>query len=355
LKNRLILAQIKNEKAQNRCVGLVVETRPDYIDDKEVKWLRFLGTTKVQLGIQTLNDSILELNKRGHTSRDTKDAVSLLRLAGFKIHAHWMCNLFGSDPKKDLEDFKKLFDDITIRPDELKIYPCILLKNTGLYEVYKKGKFKPYSTKELLELLIKCKQIIPKYCRITRLFRDIPSFEIEAGITKTNFREIVKSEMEKRNKKCECIRCREIRFNDIKEGTMKSDNMCYETSVSKEYFLSYVTPDEKLLGFLRLSIPKKKYRKAHFIKELRNSSIIREVHVYGESQSIKDEKLKIINTAKDVQHSGIGTKLLKVAEDITRKADIPNIAVISAIGTREYYRKRGFVLKDLYMHKYLIK
>lgn len=343
LKSRLLNEQTRNEAAKHRCIGLVTETRPDFISENEVKWFRFLGVTKVQLGVQSLDNEILKLNKRGHFVADTGQAIKLLRLGGFKLHLHWMVNLCGSDPRRDFDDFKRLFDDDSIRPDELKIYPCLLLKGTPLYELYKNGKYKPYTRKQLLELLIKCKQVIPKYCRVSRLFRDIPSFEIEAGVKETNFREVVKEEMQKRGLKCNCIRCREIKNEKLKIRNLKLEIETYKTNVTNEYFLSYVTRDGKIAGFLRLSLPICR----NFIHEIPNCAMIREVHVYGVTQSLK---LKSQNLT---QHRGIGTKLIQKAEKMAKEAGFMKIAVISAVGTREYYKKRGYVLGELYMAKRL--
>lgn len=343
LEKALMKEQKKNETAKHRNVGLTIETRPDFVTKKHVKWLRFLGATKVQLGIQSTSDEILKLNKRGHTTKQSKEAIRLFRQAGFKIHIHWMANLYGSDPKKDHEDFLKLFDDKAYRPDELKIYPCIIIKNTPLFELFNKGEYKPYTEEELLDLMIECKLDVPEYCRITRLFRDFPSFEIEAGVKKTNFRQIVKQKMKKQEQKCFCIRCREVKGKDIEIQNLKLDIVHYLTTVSEELFLEFITPDDKIAGFLRLSFP----RKVNFINEIDKSAMIREVHVYGKAKKIDG------NSKSGSQHKGLGTQLLKVAEELSKKAGFKNISVISAIGTRGYYGKKGYKIEDLYMHKTL--
>jgi elongator complex protein 3 len=345
LKIQLQKEQVMNETAKQRCVGLVIETRPDFISEDELKWLRYLGVTKIQLGVQTLDDAVLKLNKRGHTAKQSITAADTIRLAGFKIHAHWMTNLYGSNPTNDYKDFQHMFREGSIQPDELKIYPCLLLEGTELFEVYKKGKYHPYTEKEMLELLIKCKVYIKPYCRITRLFRDIPSFEIARGIKKTNFREIVQKEIKKRKLKCKCIRCREIRKGRFIKSEIRLSDLEYKTIVSTEHFISFNTNENKIIGFLRLSLPKKKLSGRHFIKELQNSAIIREVHVYGVSQRIseKDQALS--------QHRGIGKKLLNKAEELAKKNGFQKVSVISAIGTRRYYSKLGYSLGKLYMSK----
>ena len=348
LNKKLLNEQKQNETSKHRNVGLVIETRPDHINKEELKFLRKLGVTKVQLGIQSLDDSVLKANKRGHTLKITENAINLIRLAGYKIHAHWMANLYKSTPENDLDDFRNMFKNPNIKPDELKIYPCSLIENTELFELYQQGKYTPYSEKELKTLLVKAKKDIPRYCRISRLFRDIPSFEIKAGVRKTNFRQIVQNEMKKRGLTCNCIRCREIRAKEVDLTELIFKTTKYQTKVSTEYFLSYNTKENKLAGFLRLSLPKPNYSKNHFIKELKNSAVIREVHVYGESLRINQDK-------QTPQHSGIGKRLIKKAKEISKTNNFTNLAVISAVGTREYYRKQNFKIENLYMHMKIIK
>jgi elongator complex protein 3 len=350
LKNDLVQEHKKNEKAEHRCVGLVIETRPDFITKKEVMWLRFLGVTKVQIGVQSLQKKILQANQREHTVEDVKKAFKLLRLAGFKIHAHWMFNLYLSSPRRDIDDFKKLFSDKSFCPDELKLYPCLLLPKTKLYQLYKCGLYKPYTKDELLQVLIKCKKIVPRYCRINRLFRDIPAFEVVGGVKESNFREIVKEEMKKQNIFCQCIRCREIRNEPFDQSKLHFHDTIYETSSSTEHFLEYGTQNNKLVGFLRLTLPNRTYSKRNFIEELKQCALIREVHVYGESLNLK-AKIENDKNESVSQHRGIGSLLLEKAEKITRKHLYKKIAVIAAIGTREYYRKRRYNLGKLYMFK----
>lgn len=337
----LLIVHKKNEKAYSRCVGLVIETRPDFINEKEVLDLRKLGCTKIQIGVQSLDDTILDLNKRGHKVEATKKAFEILRSAGFKIHAHWMPNLYGSTPKKDIEDFKKLFSDPAFCPDELKIYPCSLINNTGLYKLYEDKKWKPYTEKQLIKVLAKCFEITPRYCRLSRVVRDISSDDIVVGNKKSNFRQIVDDFVKNNNIKVVEIRSREIKNENILLSKLKFKSTVYETSNSSEYFLEYVTKEDKIVGFLRLSLPKN----TSFIKELGSGAIIREVHVYGES-------MKIGKTGVGTpQHLGIGSDLIKKAELISTKNGFRKISVISSIGTREYYSKRGYKLGSLYQVK----
>lgn len=346
LRKQIVEEQIANETAQHRCVGLVIETRPDLITEDALKWLRFLGVTKVQMGVQTLDDKILDLNKRDHSVADTQEAFKLLRLAGFKTHVHWMMNLYGSTPQKDYEDFKQLFDDERYRPDELKVYPCLLLKETRLFDYYTSGKYRPYSRRELLELLIKCKLAVPNYCRISRLYRDIPSFEIVDGVKEGNFRQVVQKEMAARGLHCNCVRCREIRGEAVDQSLVSLQNLRYNTDTGQEYFLSYETDQGKIIGFLRLSLPRRSKSKTHFLEELQGSAIIREVHVYGVSRNIQEDE----KTGR-AQHAGLGKKLVREAERIAKQEKYNQISVISAVGTRKYYEKLGYRLKSLYMHK----
>ena len=345
----IIKVHKKNENSNYRSVGLSIETRPDFIDINELIRLRKLGVTKIQLGIQTTNIYILKANQREHTVNDIKNGINLIRLAGFKIHIHWMANLYKSNPKKDYESFKKIFDDVSIKPDEIKIYPCSIIKGTKLFSLYKQSEYKPYSEQELLELLIKCKEIVPEYCRISRLVRDIPSYEIVDGLKKTNFRQIIQQEMSKRNLKCNCIRCREIGSCKLKIRNIKFKMFQYKTKVANEYFLNYIdSKSNKILGFLRLSLPLKTFSENHFIKELKNSAVIREVHVYGPS-------LQISGSSKTaIQHLGLGKKLITKAEEIAKYNGFNYIAVISAIGTRGYYRKFGYKDGNMYMLKSIL-
>jgi len=341
----LFAAHKVNETAKTRCVGLVLETRPDEITENELVRLRKLGGTKIQVGIQSLDDKVLELNKRGHDVAATRKAINLMRLAGFKIHAHWMPNLYGSSPEKDVEDFKKLFTDISIMPDELKVYPCSLIESAELMKYYKSGEWKPYSEDELRYVLTEVFKIVPRYCRITRMIRDIPSTDIVEGNKKTNFRQIVERELAKVDVRSEDIRAREIRGNKVNFGDLDIKVTEYQTKVSREYFIEYVTKDDEVVGFLRLSLPTEK----SFIEEVKDSAMIREVHVYGQS-------VQIGKKGKDkAQHIGLGKNLLKKAEKIAKKQGFKNISVISSVGTREYYENNGFSSCDgqanLYQHK----
>ncbi|MGD2143032.1 MAG: tRNA uridine(34) 5-carboxymethylaminomethyl modification radical SAM/GNAT enzyme Elp3 [Anaerolineae bacterium] len=332
-------AQWLNETAQHRNVGLVVETRPDLITSEEVQRLRGLGATKVQLGIQSLNDEVLALNKRGHTTDDTRRAMRLLRLGGFKTVVHWMPNLLGATPEGDLEDFRKLWGDPALRPDELKIYPTALLRGTELYKRWEDGEYEPYDEETMVKLVSRCKTLIEPYCRLNRLMRDIPAPNIVAGVKKSNLRQIAQQHLAQEGLGCRCIRCREVRGEAIDPETLRLESITYDTDVTGELFLEYVTPEGDLAGFLRLSLPKA----GRLTDELEGCAMIRELHVYGPALSLGTE----LEAAP--QHAGLGTSLTEEAKRIAQEEGYPRLAVIAAIGTRPYYRERGFERGQLYM------
>ncbi|HQM15661.1 MAG TPA: tRNA uridine(34) 5-carboxymethylaminomethyl modification radical SAM/GNAT enzyme Elp3 [Candidatus Woesebacteria bacterium] len=330
-------AQIANETAGSRCVGLVLETRPDLVDEREVKELRRLGATKIQLGIQSLNDPVLKANRRGHSVAQSAQAVGLLRMAGFKIHLHWMPNLYSSNPAMDKQDYEKLFSDPHFCPDELKIYPCSLLESAGLMKIYQEGLWKPYEYQELLDVLVHCMTHTPEYCRVTRMIRDIPSNEIVVGNKKSNFRQLVQDTIKRQKLSSLNIRDREIRNQPYRFQDVYLDDQQYQTNASEEHFLQYVVDLDgvkRLLGFLRLSLPKKPAD--NFVETLVDCAIIREVHVYGQASRLGQGNPQL------VQHQGWGTQLINRAKHISKQAGFKKLAVISAVGTREYYRQRGF-------------
>ncbi len=339
----LVDAQRLNETAEHRSVGLVVETRPDYVNMDEVRRLRYLGVTKVQMGAQSLDDRILALNKRGHTVEDTRRAMRLLRLAGFKLHLHWMPNLLGATPESDRLGFSRLWDDPALRPDELKIYPCALIAGTELQQYYERGEYRPYTDEELVELLVACKTIIPPYCRVNRVVRDIPANYIVAGSIASHMRQVVQREMKRRGLQCHCIRCREVRGEQVRADDLRLDVTTYRTDATTEHFMSYVTSRGRVAGFCRLSVASEETPKEEILDELRGAAVLREVHVYGPALEIGAA------SRGEAQHLGLGTKLIEHAASVARKAGMKRLAVIAAIGTREYYRRLGFELGELYM------
>ncbi|HBR71732.1 MAG TPA: tRNA uridine(34) 5-carboxymethylaminomethyl modification radical SAM/GNAT enzyme Elp3 [Candidatus Moranbacteria bacterium] len=342
LGNNLKIEQKKNERAKHRIVGLTLETRPDYVDEKEIMNFRELGCTRVELGVQSIFNDILLKNKRGHLVEETIRATKILKDAGFKINYHMMPGLLGSSVAKDFKMFQELFSNQDFQPDMLKIYPTVVVKNSNLYKVWKKGNYKPLSDKAFAKLVLKIKnEVIPPYVRIARLVRDVPETSIEAGPKISNLRQIIIPQS-----KCPCIRCREVKSAYEIGEEIILDRIDYAASDGKEIFLQYVSRDKsKLFALLRLRVASK--NNAHnFIPALQNSALIREVHTYGKLAQI-DKKDKT-----SPQHIGLGKKLILEAEKISRQEfGINKIAIISGIGVKGYYRKLGYKLKDTYMVK----
>lgn len=337
----LVTAQEYNATAAHRNVGLVVETRQDHITAEELRWFRYLGVTKVQVGIQSLDEHVLALNQRGHDVQATRHAFRLLRLAGYKIHGHWMPNLLGATPESDVADYGRLWSDAAIRPDELKIYPTMLLQNAELYEYWQRGEYQPYTEDQVVSVLVQCKAHTPRYVRLTRIIRDIPTTNVVEGFKKANLRQIAQQQMKKQGLRCQCIRCREVRRQKLTIDALQLAVETYETDATVEHFLSFVTANDQIAGFLRLSLP---HQDAVLpIAELAGHAMIREVHIYGPVLSLGDEN------QGEAQHMGLGTQLIEAAKALARDAGYTRIAVISAIGTQEYYRKFGFERNGLYM------
>lgn len=333
-------AQRRNETASSRCVGLVLETRPDHLDDAEIVRLRRLGATKVQIGFQSLDDAVLEGNRRGHDVEATRAAMRRLRGAGFKLHAHWMPNLYGSSPEADIDDFERIFADADFRPDELKIYPCSLIESAELMAYYRDGRWRPYDERELLDVLTACIAATPRYCRLTRVIRDIPGGDIVDGNKTTNLREVAERELDRRGVCRLEIRSRETRGQRLDRDSLKLRETAYTTSTGREHFLEWTTDDDAIAGFLRLSLPSAPVA----IDEIGAGAMIREVHVYGQALDWH------ASGGGKAQHRGLGTALVDRAAEIAVEAGYSDLAVISSVGTREYYRKLGFEDGELYQH-----
>ncbi|MFA6171362.1 MAG: tRNA uridine(34) 5-carboxymethylaminomethyl modification radical SAM/GNAT enzyme Elp3 [Patescibacteria group bacterium] len=333
LKADLEKEQKKNEKAGYNIIGLTLETRPDYINEKELWEMRALGCTRVELGVQAIDDKILKQNKRGHGVAEIAKATKLLKDFGFKVTYHLMPGLPGSTAKKDLAMFKRLFCDARFQPDQIKFYPTVVTRGSLLYKWWKQGKYKPYSDKVLRQLIIDCKKAVPPYVRIIRLIRDIPGESIMAGNKITNLRQIMKD----LGVECHCIRCREAKERPAK--AWKLNVIKYKASGGEEYFLSADSKDKKTLyGFCRLRLSGEN-------NGIFNSAMIRELHVYGELTQIGKEG--------QVQHAGLGKKLLMEAEKIARNCGFKKMMIISGVGVRGYYKRQGYRLKDSYMVKQL--
>jgi elongator complex protein 3 len=317
-----------NEKSKHRVVGLTLETRPDFIDATEIKNFLKLGATRAEIGVQNLNDKILAISKRGHGAAESIEAIRLLKNAGLKVGVHLMPNLPGATPKSDFEMFEKLFGDENFKPDQIKIYPTVLVAGAELEKLWRAKKWTPYSDKVLTELLAKIKSIVPPWVRLTRIIRDIPAESILAGSKLTNLRQI----LQQKKVICHCIRCREIRDGEFDSKKVKLVRQDYQASGGKEIFLSFEIK-EKLISLLRLRLGEK--------------ATIRELHTFGEEVGI--------SKSGNSQHRGFGKKLILVAEKIARKNNFEKLRIISGVGVREYYRKLDYKIDDgkIYMEKKL--
>ncbi len=341
----LLAAQRENETSPVRCVGLSLETRPDRLDAAEALRMRRLGATKVQIGIQSMDDDVLALNGRGHDTARSQRAVRLLRQAGFKIQAHWMPNLHGSTPARDREDFDRLFADPDVRPDELKVYPCSLIESAELMAYHRRGEWRPYEADELLDVLVHGLGGAPRYCRLSRVIRDIPGTDIVTGNRTTNLRQVAEAEASARGVRCRDIRAREVGGRQVDPRRLRLRRTDYEASGGRETFLEFVTAEDRIAGFLRLRLPGPAGMDGVSIPELADRAIIREVHVYGAVVGLgaRDEGRS--------QHVGLGRRLIAEALDIAAGAGFGQVAVISSVGTREYYRRLGFEDGELYQHR----
>jgi elongator complex protein 3 len=308
--------------------------------------LRQLGVTKVQMGAQSMDEAVLLLNRRGHSAEDTRRAVAMLRAAGFKIVLHWMPNLLGATPESDRLDFQRLWDDDGPKPDEIKIYPCQLLANAELYQIWEQGAYLPYTTETLIDLLADIKPSIPRYCRVNRVIRDIPSTNVVAGNKRTSLRQDVQRELDRRGRRCQCVRCREIRSREIDAQTLKIDHLVYGAGGAQEHFISFITPDDRLAAYVRLSIPGPDSPDTG-MSDLAEAAVVRELHVYGQSLPVGSTR------SGAAQHAGLGASLMAHAERVAQERGFRRLAVIAALGTRPYYERMGYVLGETYMVKAL--
>ena len=359
--SELLREHAANESAAHRVVGLVVETRPDTMDAESLTLLRRLGCTKIQMGIQSLDPAILQANRRRIDTDAIARSFALLRIFGFKIHAHFMANLLGATPESDLTDYAHLVSDKRFLPDEVKLYPCALVDGTDLVTHFNDGSWQPYGEQELIDLLVRDTLATPPYMRISRMIRDISACDIMAGNKKTNLRQMVEDAIRNEGKEGEV---REIRFREISTATVDTNGLTlqtvpYETSVSREFFLQWVTPDGHIAGFCRLSLPHpqavaelsaRAAAQGQTLPVQPGQAMIREVHVYGKVASLVHGDTTQ-GSAPAAQHMGLGRKLVERACDIARAEGFASINVISAIGTRGYYRNLGFTDAGLYQNK----
>ena len=338
-----------NETSKHRCVGLCIETRPDWCRQEEVDRMLDFGTTRVELGVQTIDDRIYQLVGRGHRVRDVVDATALLKQYGFKVHYHWMPGLPGSTPEQDLELSARLFDDAHFKPDGLKLYPTMVVAGTELERWYLDGRYQPYDDDTMVNLVASIKAIVPKYVRISRVLRDIPAKFIVAGL-KDSLRAVVKKRMEKQGFYCHCIRCREYghRAQDGWEiGRPQLIRMDYDASEGQEIFLTFEDERETLFGLLRMRLQEKHV--PGLGQKNGSLALVRELHVYGPEVALGRRNMAA------AQHKGLGRLLLLEAERIaTQEFSVPLIAILSGVGAREYYRSDlGYSFKAGYMVKKL--
>lgn len=343
----LLKLQDENERAGCRIIGLSIETRPDYITDFEIKRLRALGVTKVEIGVQHLDDEVLKLTKRDMKIERVKKATELLRNAGFKMVYHMMPNLPGSTPERDISMFDDLFSGEDFQPDMLKVYPCMVLEHSELYDIWKQGDFTAYTDEQLIEVMREEKKRVPPYVRILRVYRDIPASYIKAGSIISNLRQVMDVDMKKNGWQCRCIRCREIREGEYHPEDFVLSNITYRTRSGTEMFLSFEHKEKRALAsFTRLRLPDELGKNAP-LPVLIGAALIRELHTYG-------RHTKVGGTGTQSQHVGFGRRLLGEAERIAKEKGYTKLAIISGIGVREYYRKLGYTLEGTYMVKYLV-
>ncbi len=353
--DELVEQQHVNETAAARVVGLVIETRPDTITPDNLRMFRQLGCTKIQIGIQSTRQEILDANKRQMSAAQIKRAFSLIRLYGFKIHSHLMVNLLGATPEADKQDFKTFVTDPGFLPDEIKLYPCALVAGTQLVQKYREGAWQPYAKDELVDVLVQDVLTTPPYVRISRMIRDISATDILVGNKHTNLRQMVEQELTSEDvaSRVQEIRFREINQQQVRAAELTLQDFVYTTAVSDEHFLQWVTTDNKIAGFCRLSLPHWDKLTASACDVTANEllvqpgqAMIRELHVYGQALSLGSEGMS-------AQHQGLGQKLLAKASSIAAEAGYTSLNVISSIGTRAYYRAQGFTDAGLYQQKAL--
>lgn len=345
------LVQKENETAQHRSIGIVLETRPDHMNPNEARRFRHMGATRVEMGVQTLNDEVSAYTKRGHGKAEVARATKILRDAGYKICHHMMPGLPGSTPEIDRESFHEMYNGQDYKPDYIKIYPCLVTPYSELAEWHKQGKFKPSTENDLIPLLMDIQTMTPQWVRITRLIRDIPRTAILHGSKTTNLRQHLEKLLQERGTPPQCIRSREIRGDHFDVSQVRLDRIDYWANDGQEIFLQYVTPENRLIALLRLRIPSwffpDKNPGTPIFTSLRDCAFVRELHTYGELTPIG-------NAHGNSQHRGWGKKLLQEAERIAREEfHVPRMAVISGIGVKEYYRKRGYHDEATYMIKEL--
>ena len=325
----------RNESSKIKCIGLTIETKPDWAKLAHGNLMLEQGCTRVEVGVQSVYEDVLKFMHRGHTLEDTKESIRILKDLGFKINAHMMPGMI-EDKEKELAGLKEIFSNPDFRPDMMKIYPCLVFKGTGLFTLWKAGKFKPLETEDAALMIAKFKQFIPEYCRVMRVQRDLPHYQIDAGVKKPNLRQLIELKTKELRIKCKCIRCREIKNEKIESPTLIVRE--YEASKGKEFFISFEEKD-RIIGFCRLRFP------SQFLRPeiTKDSALIRELHIYSQALSL--------GKTGSSQHKGFGKQLLEKAEEIAKLNNKNKIVVISGVGVRNYYKKFNYSLEGPYMVK----
>lgn len=342
-------AKLNAEHSKVRNVGITFETRPDQLDSKDIDSMLDLGCTRVEIGVQNIYDDIYELVDRGHTIQHVIDGSRVMKNAGLKICYHMMPGLPGSDMDRDIEGFRQIFTNPDFMPDMIKIYPTLVCEGTKLYNWWKAGDYTPFTNKDGVELISKVKEMIPPWVRVMRIQRDIPIHQISAGITKSHMRDLVKQNLKAHGKHCNCIRCREVghRARDginVDLDSLKIVRRSYEASGGFEEFISAEDKNETLVGFIRIRIPGENPHRPEITSK---TGLIRELHVYGRMTPVGEE-------SNDWQHKGWGEQLMDEAEKVaSHEFDIEKMVVMSALGTKQYYRRLGYEKEGVYVIKLL--
>jgi ELP3 family radical SAM enzyme/protein acetyltransferase len=351
------LEQEVNEGAKCHIVGITLETRPDQINKAEIERLRYYGCTRVQLGIQHTNNEILDIINRRHHVEHSIKAIQMLKENGFKVDIHIMPDLPGSNPELDKIMMLDIFQSPYFQPDYLKIYPCLDVQYTEIRKWKADGRWKPYAEenngRDLIDVVVYAKRLMPRWMRVNRVQRDFPvaseknnNVGYVSNTIPTNFRQLVLKELANYGETCKCINCREIKDHPSDPTQAKLMIEEYDASEGREFFISYNTEDMKYLyGFIRLRFNNN--NKNGPFKET-DMALIRELHVYGSVEKVNEKE-----QTSTVQHMGFGKKLIKEAERIAWDNGYSEMAIISAVGTRNYYRKFGYELKNTYMVKEL--
>ena len=344
-------AKSRAETSEIRNVGLTIETKPDWCKEQHVNQMLKFGATRVEIGVQIIDDYIYQITNRGHTVEDVVESFRIAKDAGLKIVAHMMPGLPGSNFEKDLASFHILFQDARFCPDMIKIYPCLVMEGTELYDWWKQGKYTPYNTEQASDLIAQVKEFVPPWVRIMRVHREFPVHLVIDGVKNGNLREIATDKLAAKGKRCRCIRCREVGHRDLKESvSVSSENLRitkveYAASEGTELFISKEEPEKDvLIGYIRLRIPSSKAERPEVTPQ---TAIVRELHVFGPEVPIGKK------CATAWQHKGLGQELLAAAENSAKEKGSNKILVLSALGTRQYYRKAGYTNHGAFMRKLL--